>query len=58
MHDLFVEVYGTDYLDSNFEFVGLPAVIQGRNTGHIGLGISDPSQDQSHMRSADRNSRC
>lgn len=39
MHDLFVEVYGTDYLDSNFEFVGLPAVIQGRNTGHIGLGI-------------------
>ncbi|MEA5095076.1 MAG: hypothetical protein VB128_08995 [Sedimentibacter saalensis] len=51
-------MYGTDYLDSNFEFVGLPAVIQGRNTGHIGLGISDPSQDQSHMRSADRNSRC
>ncbi len=39
MHDLFVEVYGTDYLDSNYEFVDLPAVIQGRNTGHIGLGI-------------------
>jgi hypothetical protein len=39
MHDAFVEVYGTDYLDSGYEFVELPAVIQGRNTGHIGLGI-------------------
>ncbi|WP_097015333.1 hypothetical protein [Anaerocolumna aminovalerica] len=39
MHDIFVEVYGTDYLDSIYEFVELPAVIQGRNTGHIGLGI-------------------
>lgn len=39
MHDAFVEVYGTDYLDSGYEFVELPAVIQGRGTGHIGLGI-------------------
>lgn len=39
MHDIFVEVYGTDYLDSDYEFVELPAVIQGRNTSHIGLGI-------------------
>ncbi|MHB8061623.1 MAG: hypothetical protein ACYDG2_03140 [Ruminiclostridium sp.] len=30
---------GTDYLDSGYEFVDIPAVIQGRNTGHIGLGI-------------------
>lgn len=39
MHDIFIEVYDTDYLDSEYEFVELPAVIQGRNTGHIGLGI-------------------
>ncbi len=40
MHDMFVEVYGTDYLEvDGYEFVELPAVIQGRNTGHIGLGI-------------------
>jgi len=39
MHDAFVETYGTDYLDSGYEFVELPAIIQGRNTGHIGLGI-------------------
>jgi hypothetical protein len=39
MHDLFVEIYHTDNLDSGYEFVELPAVIQGRNTGHIGLGL-------------------
>lgn len=39
MHDAFVEIYGTDYLDSVYEFVELPAVIRGRGTGHIGLGI-------------------
>ena len=39
MHDIFTDVYGTDCLDSGYEFVDLPAVIQGRNTGHIGLGI-------------------
>lgn len=39
MHDLFVEVYRTENLDSDYEFVQLPAVIQGRNTGHIGLGL-------------------
>jgi hypothetical protein len=40
MHDAFVEVYGTDYLDNgDYEFVELPAVIKGRNTGHISLGI-------------------
>lgn len=40
MHDLFVEVYRTDDLDDGgYEFVDVPAVIRGRNTGHIGLGI-------------------
>lgn len=40
MHDAFVQVYGTDYLDNgDYEFVELPAVIKGRNTGHISLGI-------------------
>jgi len=39
MHDLFVEVYRTDNLDSGYEFVDMPAVIQGQNTKHIGLGI-------------------
>lgn len=39
MHDAFVETYDTDYLYNGYEFVELPAVIQGRNTGHIGLGI-------------------
>ncbi len=39
MHDLFVEVYNTDNLDCGYEFVQLPAVIRGRNTGHIGLGL-------------------
>ena len=38
MHDLFVEVYRTDNLDSGYEFVDVPAVIRGRNTGHICLG--------------------
>lgn len=40
MHDLFVEVYGTDDLDyGGYEFVDVPVVILGRNTGHMGLGI-------------------
>lgn len=40
LHDAFIEVYCTDYLEvGNYEFVELPAVIRGRNTGHIGLGI-------------------
>jgi hypothetical protein len=39
MHDVFVDVYGTDYLDSEYEFVELPAVVRGRNTGHIGIAL-------------------
>lgn len=40
MHDLFLEVYHTDDLNySDYEFVDVPAVIRGRNTGHIGLGV-------------------
>jgi hypothetical protein len=39
MHDLFVEIYGTDNLDFEEEFAQLPAVIQGRKTGHVGLGL-------------------
>lgn len=39
LHDLFVEVYGVDYLDTGYEFVDMPAVILGCETGHIGLGL-------------------
>ena len=39
LHDLFVEVYGVDYLDTGYEFVEMPAVVLGRETGHIGLGL-------------------
>lgn len=39
LHDSLVEIYGTEYLDDSNEFVELPAVIRGRNTGYIGLGI-------------------
>lgn len=40
MHDICVEVYGTDHFDNySYEFIEFPAVIRGRNTGHIGLGI-------------------
>lgn len=40
MHDILVEVYGTDYFDDSiYEFIEIPAVIQGRESGHIGLGI-------------------
>ena len=38
MHDLFTEVYHTDSLDYENEFVDVPAVIRGRATGHICLG--------------------
>jgi hypothetical protein len=33
MHDAFVEIYGTDYIDSDYEFVEIPAVIRGRLPG-------------------------
>lgn len=39
MHDVFVDVYGTDYLDGEYEFVEFPAVVRGRNTGHIGIAL-------------------
>ena len=39
LHDLFVEVYSVDYLDTGYEFVDMPAVVLGRETGHIGLGL-------------------
>lgn len=39
LHDIFVEVYGTDRLDSGYGFADVPAVVLGRGTGHIGLGI-------------------
>ena len=40
MHDSFMGVYKTDYLDSyTYEFIEVPAVIRGQDTGHIGLGI-------------------
>ncbi len=39
MHELFTEVYQTDSLDYEYEFVDVPAVIRGRNTGHLCLGL-------------------
>jgi len=39
IHDMFVKVYGTDYIDYEHEFVNVPAIIQGRETGHTGLGL-------------------
>lgn len=39
MHDLFVDVYQMDSLDYEYEFVDVPAVIRGRNTGHLCLGL-------------------
>ncbi|MFT4104842.1 MAG: hypothetical protein QM657_03695 [Lacrimispora sp.] len=40
LHDAFIEAYHTDNLEEgSYDFVELPAVIRGRNTGHIGLGI-------------------
>lgn len=40
LHDIFVDVYGTDNMEnSSHEFLVIPAVIRGRATGHIGLGI-------------------
>ena len=39
IHDLFTEVYQTDSLDYEYEFVDVPAVIRGRNTGHLCLGL-------------------
>jgi hypothetical protein len=38
MHGLFTEVYHTDSLDYEYEFVDVPAAIRGRATGHICLG--------------------
>lgn len=39
MHDIFVDVYGTDYLDGEYQFVEIPAVVRGRSTGHISIGL-------------------
>lgn len=40
MHEAFISVYGCNYLErGEYEFVELPAVIRGRNEGHVTLGI-------------------
>lgn len=40
MHGIFVEVYKTEHLDSyTHEFIEVPAIVKGKNTGHIGLAI-------------------
>lgn len=39
LHESFVEVYGTDDLDSNYGFVCAPAVIQGNSTGRLSVGL-------------------
>ena len=39
LHKAFVEVYGTDDLDSELEFVNIPAVLRGRTTQHLAIGL-------------------
>ena len=39
MHDAFVEVYGTDTMDRDNEFIIAPAVIKVRETGNLCLGL-------------------
>ena len=39
LHQAFVEVYGTDDLDSELEFVNIPAVLRGRTSGHLAIGL-------------------
>lgn len=40
MHEAFTDAYGCNYLErGQHEFVELPAVIYGRNSSHIALGI-------------------
>ena len=40
MHEAFLSAYGSHYLERDeYEFVELPAVIRGRNGGHVTLGI-------------------
>lgn len=40
MHEAFFSAYGSYYLERDeYEFVELPAVIRGRNEGHVTLGI-------------------
>lgn len=40
MHEAFIDAYGCNYLErGQHEFVELPAVICGRNSSHIALGI-------------------
>ena len=42
LHDEFVTVYETDYIDEDSgEFVTVPAIIQGRKTGEICIGLVD-----------------
>lgn len=39
LHNLFVEIYQSDYLDSSYGYVDLPAIVRGRETGHLGLAL-------------------
>jgi hypothetical protein len=39
IHDIFVDAYGTYSLDYDHEYVTVPAVIRGRESGHIGIGL-------------------
>lgn len=41
LHMAFIEIYGTDTLDSSYEFVTMPAVIKGINTNNICIGLID-----------------
>ena len=40
MHDAFVAVYETDYLEKyDYEFIAVPAIIKSRNTGEFCIGL-------------------
>ena len=39
LHEVFVQVYGTEDLDSEYEFTCVPAVLRGRTTGHLAAGL-------------------
>lgn len=40
MHNAFESVYGTAVIEEGeYEFIELPAIIRGRNTGHLALGV-------------------
>lgn len=39
LHVVCKQAYGTNYLSPDWNFVSIPAVIRGKNTGYVGLGF-------------------